>query len=246
MSIYELINEKYNSLIKENKFEDALKLLEDEINSSFIIQPYYDDWNNKIKNLKQIIYSNDKEKKINDFTKKLKKSDLISYIVKDGKIDFNFLNLYLQKFIEIDNDQIKVLQFLFTNKNILQEDKFKLFSILLANTSNKNNFLFLNSIINKDKEIDDNVLNNLNLNIKKCSDLLNELSNKEITNYQLSIQILNLLNVYYFPFSPEEILKISSEKLTKEIYKFVKNSLSNKENNSKIIKKVLKYFENNR
>ncbi|MBO6042379.1 DUF3196 family protein [bacterium] len=172
----------------------------------------------------------------------LKKADLINNILKDKKINLSFLNIYLNKFKDIDSEEdIEIFQLILNRRDIQQDEKFELLKFLITNS--KHNYQFYNAIINKKELINDQFLKQYNEQIKEMKNIINLEVNKDISIQNLSYQLLNLINLYYFPSTIQKELKINDKMLAKIIIEQINNQFYiNKKQTNKIIEKILKYF----
>ncbi|MBO7044234.1 DUF3196 family protein [bacterium] len=172
----------------------------------------------------------------------LKKTDLINNILKDKKINLSFLNIYLNKFKNIDSEEdIEIFQLILNRRDIQQDEKFELLKFLIMNS--KHNYQFYNAIINKKELINDQFLKQYNEQIKEMKNIINFEVNKDVTLQNLSYQLLNLINLYYFPSTMQKELKINDKMLAKIIIEQINNQFYiNKKQTNKIIEKILKYF----
>ncbi|MBO6094685.1 DUF3196 family protein [bacterium] len=172
----------------------------------------------------------------------LKKTDLINNLLKDKKINLSFLNIYLNKFKNIDSEEdIEIFQLILNRRDIQQDEKFELLKFLIMNS--KHNYQFYNAIINKKELINDQFLKQYNEQIKEMKNIINFEVNKDVTLQNLSYQLLNLINLYYFPSTMQKELKINDKMLAKMIIEQINNQFYiNKKQTNKIIEKILKYF----
>ncbi|MBO6073038.1 DUF3196 family protein [bacterium] len=172
----------------------------------------------------------------------LKKADLINNLLKDKKINLSFLNIYLNKFKNIDSEEdIEIFQLILNRRDIQQDEKFELLKFLIMNS--KHNYQFYNAIINKKELINDQFLKQYNEQIKEMKNIINLEVNKDISIQNLSYQLLNLINLYYFPSTMQKELKINDKMLAELIIEQINNQFYiNKKQTNKIIEKILKYF----
>ncbi|MBQ5492689.1 MAG: DUF3196 family protein [Mycoplasmataceae bacterium] len=242
MNLYEQFDKKIQQLIQDDKKFELVHLLKDELNTSYVPEPFYSKWTNLLKKLSVELNQTKQKEEEKQYFNNLKKSDLINNILKDKKINLSFLNIYLNKFKNIDcEEDIEIFQLILNRKDIKQDEKFELLKFLIMNS--KHNYQFYNAIINKKELINDQFLKKYNEQIKEMKNIINFEVNKDISIQNLSYQLLNLINLYYFPSTIQKELKINDKMLAKMIIEQINNQFYiNKKQTNKIIEKILKYF----
>ena len=243
MNLYEQLDKKIKQLIEDDKKNELVHLLKDELNTSYVPEPFYTKWTNLLK--KSIIELNQIKQKEEEkqYFNNLKKTDLINNILKDKKINLSFLNIYLNKFKNIDSEEdIEIFQLILNRRDIKQNEKFEFLKFLITNS--KHNYQFCNAIINKKELINDQFLKQYNEQIKEMKNIINFEVNKDISIQNLSYQLLNLINLYYFPSTMQKELKINDKMLAELIIEQINNQFYiNKKQTNKIIEEILKYFD---
>ena len=242
MNLYEQFDKKIQQLIEDDKKLELVHLLQDELHTSYVPEPFYTKWTNLLKKLSVELNQIKQKEEEKQYFNNLKKADLINNILKDKKINLSFLNIYLNKFKDIDSEEdIEIFQLILNRRDIQQDEKFELLKFLITNS--KHNYQFYNAIINKKELINDQFLKQYNEQIKEMKNIINLEVNKDISIQNLSYQLLNLINLYYFPSTIQKELKINNKMLAKIIIEQINNQFYiNKKQTNKIIEKILKYF----
>lgn len=242
MNLYEQFDNKIKQLIEDDKKIELVHLLKDELNTSYVPEPFYSKWTNLLKKLSVELNQIKQKEEEKQYFNNLKKADLINNILKDKKINLSFLNIYLHKFKNIDSEEdIEIFQLILNRRDIKQDEKFELLKFLITNS--KHNYHFYNAIINKKELINDQFLKKYNEQIKEIKNIINVEINKDVTLQNLSYQLLNLINLYYFPSTMQKELKINDKNLAELIIEQINNQFYiNKKQTNKIIETILKYF----
>lgn len=242
MNLYEQFDKKIKQLIEDDKKFELFHLLKDELNTSYVPEPFYTKWTNLLKRLSVELNQIKQKEEEKQYFNNLNKADLINNILKDKKINLGFLNIYLNKFKNIDSEEdIEIFQLILNRRDIKQDEKFELLKFLIMNS--KHNYQFYNAIINKKELINDQFLKKYNEHIKEMKNTINFEVNKDVTLQNLSYQLLNLINLYYFPSTMQKELKINDKMLAEMIIEQINNQFYiNKKQTNKIIEKILKYF----
>lgn len=242
MNLYEQFDKKIQQLIEDDKKLELVHLLKDELHTSYVPEPFYTKWNDLLKKLSVELNQIKQKEEEKQYFNNLKKADLINNLLKDKKINLSFLNIYLNKFKNIDSEEdIEIFQLILNRRDIQQDEKFELLKFLIMNS--KHNYQFYNAIINKKELINDQFLKQYNEQIKEMKNIINLEVNKDISIQNLSYQLLNLINLYYFPSTMQKELKINDKMLAELIIEQINNQFYiNKKQTNKIIEKILKYF----
>lgn len=242
MNLYEQFDKKIKQLIEDDKKIEVVDLLEDELKTSYVPEPFYTKWSNLLRKLSVELNQIKQQEEEKQYFNNLKKADLINNILKDKKINLSFLNIYLNKFKNIDSEEdIEIFQLILNRRDIKQDEKFQLLKFLITNS--KHNYQFYNAIINKKELINDQFLKKYNEQIKEIKNIINFEVNKDVTLQNLSYQLLNLINLYYFPSTMQKELKINDKNLANLIIEQINNQFYiNKKQTNNIIEEILKYF----
>ncbi|MBQ5492352.1 MAG: hypothetical protein IIT78_00550, partial [Mycoplasmataceae bacterium] len=86
MSIYQQFDKKIQQLIKDDKKFELVHLLKDELNTSYVPEPFYTKWTNLLKKLSVELNQTKQKEEAKQYFNNLKKADLINNILKDKKI----------------------------------------------------------------------------------------------------------------------------------------------------------------
>ena len=238
MDYFKQINNTIELLVKDHQLEQAVNMIQEQL-KTFVREPYFSSWKKLLNSLTKELNTKQLNNEFNLWYKNLTSDQLMNQLVKNHKVDFNFLQLYWKKFA-FDENQHQFFNYLLNINAITQEDKFLLF-YLIASKSNAS-YLFFNSILNLNENVNQQTI----IAYKQYQDELtlffNEQIKKDVTIRQWCHQCLDLLIIYYFPIFPSTYLKISSKELGTKIINYVNDCQANKLDDRNVIAKVMHYF----
>lgn len=238
---YEEILLTTNKLLDNKKYEEAKNFLSEILNTEYLSYHYYERLLDKLKNINALIIENKKQKEDKEFLSNLNKTDLLKFIIKNNRIDFIFLNLYLEKFKTIDDDiQTEIFSFLLSSSTLKQNEKFELLKYLLIHS--KKFYVFVNTIFKVSYLISEDFLKKYNDYTKEIKINITEKCDKDIVTLNLCLDFVGLINLYYFPSIPFEYMKISLNDFVIMVYEYVKNQFS--QNINKNFDEIINYFSN--
>lgn len=242
------MNKKYkevvlevDKLLDEKKYEEAKNFLSDILNTEYFSYPIYEKLLDKLKIINALIVESKKQKEDKEFINNLNKTDLLKFVIKNSKIDFIFLNLYLEKFKTIDDDvQTEIFSFLLSSSTLRQNEKFELLKFLLIHS--KKNYFFVNTIFKISSLISEDFLKKYNDYTKEIKIKTTKKSEKDIVTLNLCLDFISLINLYYFPYIPFEYMKISLNEFITLVYEYVRNQFA--QNINKDFDEIINYFSN--
>ena len=237
------IDAKVKQLIKEEKLQEAYDLLKNELDTSFIPQPFCNDWERLLTELSLEIDESKHGKERKEIFKKLKRTDLLKNILNDNKtINFDFLDLYLYKFENIDDEQdTSIFQLIFNRKDIKQDQKMYLWVFLTQHSNHV--YEFYNALIDKKETLTAKFLAQ---HLKETSNLIsivNKKTSKDVSQNKLADEFVRIINYYYFPSTMQKELNISNNEIAEMIIEELNNDYStNPEGSNPILNKIIEYF----
>ena len=237
MDYFKQIDNTLKLLIKETKIEEAVNMIQEQL-KTFVPEPYFSSWKQLLSSLSKQLNAKQLNDELNKWYANLHEDALMSNLVKNHQVDFNFLQLYWKKF-PFDENQSQFFTYLFNSNQIKQEDKFLLF-YLVVNKIN-HSFIFYNDIINIHENVNQQTAIAYQEYQTKLNKLFNDEIKKDVTIKQWCHQCLDLMIIYYFPIFPSTYLKISDEKLVAMIINYVNNCQANQNDNG-IISKIMQHF----
>lgn len=204
---YESIIEKANQLLQDKKYDEALIILEDELEAPYIPIEQQD----KIEDLARFILA-EKEyfKGINKYEKLDRKSLLESSFKSDKKNHMESLDkyafaLFFERFgNEILEDELEYIQYYLSSRKMKLEDKVQLF-VFLKGIKNNNIVKFFNNYLKQEFELnllETKVWNQIEL-YKEVEKIIYDLTMKEPSLQKYCEMILYMIYVANFPKVPE-------------------------------------------
>lgn len=238
MDYFKQINNTIQSLIKNHQLKQAVNMIQEQL-KTFVPEPYFSNWKKLLYSLSKELNAKELNNQFNQWYQNLKENELINNLVKNHKVDFNFLQLYWKKF-PFNENQSQFFAYLLNSNVINQEDKFLLFYLIASKTNES--YLFFNELTNVHQNVNKNMVIDFEKYQHQLNDFFNEQIKKDVTIRQWCHQCLDLMVIYYFPIFPSHALNISNEKLGQLIIKYVNDCQLNKLDNSSLIAKIMHHF----
>ncbi len=234
---YSDISLKIISLIKEEKYEDALDIIDDELEQPYVPNSILVSFTRTRKEIEIQLAQSKFDSEIESMTKFEMWNKI--YDEKKHKVDIVFLNILLEKFgEEFDELDFAVINKIFKDKKISNLDKSHLLFIIFDFDPDYK-FTLYNNFLNKEfsfipREVVNTVIPR-ELTIKK----LEETFMKDPSKLEISYNLLQLLSSQYIPqeipFSDDEI----AQSITDLVNSFFGDSLNHQNEITDIITKML-------
>ena len=238
MDYFKQIDNTINSLVKDHQLEQAVNMIQEQL-KAFVPEPYFSQWKKLLYSLNKELNAKELDSQFKNWYANLTSDDLMSNLVKNHQVDFNFLQWYWKKF-PFNKNQAQFFSYLFNSTQINQADKFLLF-YLIANKTN-DSLIFFNDIINVHHQVNKDMIIAYKQYQDELTNYFNEEIKKDVTIRQWCHQCLDLMVIYYFPIFPSTYLKISSTYLGKLIINYVNDCQANTLDDNSVIAKVMHYF----
>ena len=238
MDYFKQIDNIINSLVKDHQLEQAVNMIQEQL-KAFVPEPYFSQWKKLLYSLNKELNAKEVDSQFKNWYANLTSDDLMSNLVKNHQVDFNFLQWYWKKF-PFNKNQAQFFSYLFNSTQINQADKFLLF-YLIANKTN-DSLIFFNDIINVHHQVNKDMIIAYKQYQDELTNYFNEEIKKDVTIRQWCHQCLDLMVIYYFPIFPSTYLKISSTDLGKLIINYVNDCQANTLDDNSVIAKVMHYF----
>lgn len=208
------INEKVDQLILEDKYQDALELLVDELEAPYIPLKYANLFEDKSNSVKAELYFS----KLKPY-EKLDIDQLFSFVLHQSRVNYNALNLLFEKYSDaITTHHLDVFNDFLSAKTTNIKDKHSILLYLkLLNRQMQIDFYnpFLKKLfalsISQVKLLDQVDLYN------KTDKIISELTIKEASLYEIAKPILKLVYMYYFP----KEIKMDARELAYCIFEYI-------------------------
>ena len=172
MDYFKQINNTIQSLIKDHQLKQAVNMIQEQL-KTFVPEPYFSNWKKLLYSLSKELNAKELNNQFNQWYQNLKEDELINNLVKNHKVDFNFLQLYWKKF-PFNENQSQFFAYLLNSNVINQEDKFLLFYLIASKTNQS--YLFFNELTN----VHQNVNKNMVIDFEKYQHQLNDFFNETI------------------------------------------------------------------
>lgn len=234
---YKDIISKVKKLINQKKYNDAIFILEDELEAPYIPIEFQTELEDML-----ISISADKNyfEGLNQI-EHLNREQLLNRIFDDNKLNSSAIHLFFDRYSNnIHEKELLFFENVFVNRNLNNDEKTMLFEALAFQKINYN-FKFYNRNVKEDFEI--NPINTLIfeqiplfINAQK---LINDLASKEPSLLNFCYNILFLIYKYYFPIIPN----FEYKELSKAIFNYMISTLQGekiKEDEiTKLIEKII-------
>jgi hypothetical protein len=209
--------EKIKELRRNNRYAEAIEIIEQEISSSYIPLRF-------VQTFEQLYVEISKEQMIKDIKDKfnrMSKTELLGNIFKDNKLDLNLLSYFLSKFSkEIDQYDLHFIGKIFVDKKLSNNEKiFILNQLKVANV--QFDFTYLNNITNEHFQI--NSTSNFEIEHQEYYQQVYRLLDRDLMkDPSFIILAKDLLQLIYEHFFNRIPIKYTSEVLTTNLVVYVK------------------------
>lgn len=204
---YESVIEKAKKLVSENQLEQALDILNDELDAPYIPieqQEKLEDFAN------QIIADLEYFDGIKNY-EKMSRSELFEKVLENNKLDSAALSLFFERYQnDLRDDELdSLIDFLGSRRS--KNDYKTLVFLWISNAQIDRNIRYYNNHLKEEfyiNTLQTKTYNNIEL-YKETEKIINELALKEPSLLEFCLKILNLIYVYNFPqvpnFNPNEL-----------------------------------------
>lgn len=233
---YEWVVLKSNQLVEEGKYNEALMIIEDELDAPYIPLEQEQELEELAKNLRQQIefLNRDNEYDVMSHNK------LFSKIFENNRINQTALMVFFDNYKnEIKEDEIAELEDYLISRKISNSDKVLIFSSF-KNAKINRNVKFYNCFLKEEFYINTMKTNNFYQfeSFQKIEKIINDMCAKDPSVRNFCITLLEMIYVYNFPKEPSyepEILALS-------IFEYMLNAITTK--NKKTDPEIFDYIDN--
>ncbi len=233
---YESIIEKANSLVEQKKLNEALAILEDELDTPYIPkeqEEILEDLANSI--MAEMQYFNGLDK-----YEKMQKEELLEASFLKGNLDKMAFSLYCERYGENFSDEDKkMFEYYLSTKKMKNEDKVFLFLKLIFHKVD-NKVLYYNKMLDKEFLLDiqkTKIYNQIELYVES-EKIIEDLTIKEPSILKYCNSLLWSIYIYNFPQVPE----YDAKNLAYSIFDYMMNSLTGSKTDSN--NHIFEYIEN--
>lgn len=231
---YKTILERVDELVENKKIEEAIMILQDELDTPYIPKEFLEKFEDK---LSQLNADKNYFLGIKNF-EKYPREKLLKAIRNKNNVDQFALTLFMERFRNsITINEIDFIETLLVDPKVLNEEKVFIFKILKINKI-FNSVKFYNSNLKEyySVSVKNTLLFQESLLFRKAELILRELTFKEPTLYDISKMLLEDIFSYYFPSAPD----CDAEVLSYDVFRYVMFSLQGgKIKSSKIVEVIL-------
>ncbi len=236
---YQSIIDKVNKLIEEKQYDEAIFLLEDELNTPYI--PI--DFQTIMEDL--LITANADKNYFSglNLVEKLNRKQLIEAIVSNNKLNTSALYLFFERYQnKIDEEELLIFENHFVNRKIDNEEKTSLFEAMAFQKIN-NNFRYYNNNLKEEFDInpiETKIFEQIPLYIE-TKDIINSLASKEPSLLNFCFNILLAIYKYYFPLIPNYDPKDLAHSICNYMLSTLQGKSVDKNEVTDLIKKIIAY-----
>lgn len=225
---YESILKNINNLINEKKYNESIKILEEELMQPYLPNKYYDLFNEKKFEILSLISDIKYEKKF--WTKS--PEEILSFINNSNVDIYEYWNVFITK---IEENNISIINFhnqidlIFQSNKINNFDKMMILKHLAIEEYDKE-INFYNNHTNKSLKITSKSLDELfiNLGYNNIWKKINEKMFKDIVKNNFCTEVLNAVFEYYFPYFEFDSLDSAIESIIQYVDFSMNNNFINK------------------
>lgn len=234
---YKSIISKVKKMINQKKYDDAIFILEDELETPYIPVEFQTELEDMLINISADKNYFEGLSKIEH----LNRDQLLNKIFENNKLNSSAIHLFFERYSNnIKEKELLYFENVFLNRNLNNDEKTLLFEALAFQRIDYT-FKFYNKNVKEDFEI--NPINTLIFEqiplFKNSQKLIDDLASKEPSLLNFCFNILFLIYKYYFPVIPS----FDYKELSKSIFNYMISTLQGekiKEDEiTKLIEKIL-------
>lgn len=234
---YQSIIDKVNDLIEQKNYDEAIFLLEDELDTPYI--PI--EFQTVMEEL--LINANADKNYFSGLNKveNLNRKQLLDAIFSNNKLNTSALHLFFERYHNsLVEDELLIFEDHFINRKIDNQEKTSLFEAIAFQQINKN-FRFYNSNLKEEFEINPTnalIFEQIPLYIE-CRNIINDLASKEPSLLNFCFNILLSIYQYYFPLIPNYDPKNMAHSICNYMLSTLQGKSVEKNEVTELIKKII-------